>query len=49
TGMGIIELLSNLAKNGKAVITVTHDPTVAEHAHTVVNMLDGSIDHLRGE
>jgi len=43
TGMGIIELLSNLAKKGKAVITVTHDPTVAEHADHVISMLDGSI------
>jgi putative ABC transport system ATP-binding protein len=43
TGMGIIELLSNLAKSGKAVITVTHDPTVAEHADHIISMLDGNI------
>ncbi|MCF7810998.1 ABC transporter ATP-binding protein [bacterium] len=43
TGMGIIEILSNLAKSGKAVITVTHDPTVAKHADHVISMLDGNI------
>lgn len=43
TGLEIIKLLLDLANNGKAVIMVTHDLSLAEYAHNVVNMLDGYI------
>ncbi len=43
TGLEIIKLLLDLAHDGKAVILVTHDSSLAEYADQVINMLDGAI------
>ncbi len=39
----VVKLCSELASSGLAVLVVTHDPAVAEHADRVITMLDGRI------
>ncbi len=39
----IMELLTNLNKEGMSIIIVTHDPMAAEYAHKTVEMRDGKI------
>jgi len=39
----ILELLTQLHKNGLGVIVVTHDEEVAERAHRIIRMQDGEI------
>lgn len=43
TGDEIILLLTNLTKQGKTVIMVTHDPHSAEAAQRIIHMIDGQI------
>ena len=42
-GEEVLELLSQLNRDGTTIIMVTHDQGHAEHASRVVNMLDGRI------
>jgi putative ABC transport system ATP-binding protein len=44
----ILELLMKLNEIGKTIIIVTHEPAIAEHAHTRLHMLDGQIDRIEG-
>jgi ABC-type lipoprotein export system ATPase subunit len=37
-----------LNKLGKTIIIVTHEPAIAEHAHSRLHMLDGLIDRIEG-
>ena len=39
----IMALLDDLNRQGRTVIVVTHDDTVAEHAKRVINLLDGKV------
>jgi putative ABC transport system ATP-binding protein len=39
----IMELLTDLNKEGMSIIIVTHDPMAAEYAHKTVEMRDGKI------
>jgi macrolide transport system ATP-binding/permease protein len=39
----IMELLSNLNKNGKTVIVVTHDEEVSEYAARIIKIRDGKV------
>jgi ABC-type lipoprotein export system ATPase subunit len=43
TGKLIVELLKQLAEQGKTVIVVTHDASIAEVAHVCLGMRDGQI------
>ena len=49
TGMGILDLLLKLASDGRTVLVVTHDPTVAARAGRVLRLHDGLLvtdDHV---
>jgi putative ABC transport system ATP-binding protein len=43
TGLQIMDLLSDLHKQGRTVILVTHDPKIAEYAHRTIQLDDGRI------
>jgi len=42
-GEEVLSLLNMLNENGTTIVMVTHDPTHADHASRIVNMLDGRI------
>jgi putative ABC transport system ATP-binding protein len=44
TGIEIMRLFDDLARQGNTLILVTHDAGVARHARRVVRMVDGQID-----
>jgi putative ABC transport system ATP-binding protein len=48
TGEQILELLVKLNKQGKTIIIVTHESTIADHARNKLHMLDGKIDRIEG-
>jgi putative ABC transport system ATP-binding protein len=48
TGEQILELLVELNKQGKTIIIVTHEATIADHARYKLHMLDGRIDRIEG-
>jgi macrolide transport system ATP-binding/permease protein len=43
SGVEVMALLENLAREGHTVILITHDPKVAAHADRVVEFRDGSV------
>ncbi|MBW3628225.1 MAG: ABC transporter ATP-binding protein [Gemmatimonadetes bacterium] len=43
TGEGIMDLFARLNGDGATLVTVTHDPRVAEHAGRTIRMADGEI------
>ena len=46
TGKQIMDLLRALhEKEGKTLVVITHDPGVAEYAHTTINIIDGRTVH----
>lgn len=42
-GKQIMTMLDNLNKEGRTVIMVTHDPTIAEYAHRKITIQDGRV------
>ena len=46
TGKGIMELIVELNEQGKTIVMVTHDASVAAHASVRLHMLDGVVDHI---
>ena len=48
TGQEIMALLEELNGQGKTIVVVTHETSVAEHARHRLHMLDGSIERLEG-
>jgi putative ABC transport system ATP-binding protein len=48
TGKQILELLVKLNEQGKTIIIVTHESTIADHARHKLHMLDGRIDRIEG-
>ena len=48
TGKQILELLVKLNEQGKTIIIVTHEATIATHARNKLHMLDGRIDRVEG-
>ena len=52
TGEKIMEILINLhQEEGKTIVVVTHDPTIANYSNQIVNIKDGRLvaNHLVGE
>jgi putative ABC transport system ATP-binding protein len=43
TGRDILTLLDGLPESGKTLIVVTHDESVAQHAHRILHLADGRI------
>lgn len=43
----ILELLASLIKEGITVVLVTHDLAVADHAHRIISMREGSVQEDR--
>jgi len=44
TGMEIMALFDRLNEQGNTIIIVTHEPSVAEHAHRIIHLRDGQIE-----
>ena len=44
TGLDILALLDELSGQGRTLVIVTHDPSVAARAQRTIHMLDGRID-----
>jgi putative ABC transport system ATP-binding protein len=43
TGASIMELMTELNKNGATIIVVTHDPNVANYTNRTIRIVDGCI------
>jgi putative ABC transport system ATP-binding protein len=48
TGVQIMELLTNLNRQGKTIIMVTHEPDIAQYASKRLHMRDGRISRVEG-
>jgi len=48
TGKQIMELLVDLHKEGKTIVVVTHDPSIASYAKRLVGIKDGLIEKDHG-
>jgi len=44
TGREIMQILDELASQGRSIILVTHERDVAEHARRIIHLIDGLID-----
>ena len=44
SGQSIMELLAELHSDGRTIVVVTHDNSVAEHAHRAIRLRDGLIE-----
>ncbi len=49
TGKQIMELFSELNRDGHTIIMITHDINIARHAKRVVNIIDGVLTEAEGE
>ena len=45
TGQQILQLFDELVADGKTILMVTHDPTVAHRCHRVIRLHDGRVTH----
>jgi len=43
TGSEVLAILDGLADNGKTIFIVTHDESVAQHAHRIIRLADGRV------
>jgi putative ABC transport system ATP-binding protein len=43
TGAGIMDLMTELNRNGTTIIMVTHDPTIAKYSNRTIRIADGRI------
>jgi len=46
TGKEILEIFEGLSKKGVTIVLVTHDRSVALHAHRIVHLRDGRIERI---
>ncbi|HZE99805.1 MAG TPA: ABC transporter ATP-binding protein [Planctomycetota bacterium] len=46
TGVEILGIFDELSRRGVTIVLVTHDPTVARHAHRVIHLKDGRIERV---
>lgn len=44
TGTEIMQILDDLVLQGRTIVLVTHERSVAEHAHRVIHLTDGVVD-----
>ena len=44
TSIEIMEIFEEIQANGNTVILVTHEPDIAEHAHRIVRLRDGTVE-----
>jgi len=49
TGEQIMQLLSELNRQGKIILMVTHEPDIAAHARQRLYLRDGLVDRMEGE
>ena len=49
TGDQIMALLCDLNRQGKTIIMVTHEPSIALHAKRRIHMLDGHIERIEDD
>jgi len=45
TEIEVLDIINDLNKQGRTIVLVTHDDIVSHHAHRVIHMKDGRIDH----
>jgi putative ABC transport system ATP-binding protein len=43
TGREVLALLDGLSEDGKTIILVTHDESIAQHAHRIIHLADGRV------
>jgi putative ABC transport system ATP-binding protein len=43
TGEEVMDILTRLNRNGKTIVMVTHEPTVAAFAHRTIHIRDGVV------
>jgi len=43
SGMEIMSIFQNLNSHGRTIVLITHDRNLAEHAHRIINIVDGRI------
>jgi putative ABC transport system ATP-binding protein len=48
TATGILEVFSELVKQGKTILVATHDEEIAQYASKVIEIVDGKIVSIRG-
>jgi putative ABC transport system ATP-binding protein len=50
TSIEIMEIFERLHEQGNTIVIVTHEPDIAEHAHRIVRLRDGLVEHdIRNE
>jgi len=51
TGREVLNILSDLNRQGKTIIIITHDVAIAQYANRIITFKDGKVesDELRGE
>ncbi len=47
SGEEIMDMLNTMNEQGTTIIMVTHDKTIASHAHRTIHLLDGHIDTIQ--
>ena len=45
TSIEIMQIFESIQDKGNTVIIVTHEPDIAEHAHRIIKLRDGLIEH----
>src|SRR5438045_464324 len=45
TGVEIMALFERLHQTGNTIVLVTHEPEIAGHAHRIISIRDGTVEH----
>jgi len=43
TGEEVMDIFTELNRQGKTIVLITHERTIAEHAHKIIHLSDGKI------